>query len=199
MTTIQSMTVTAREGLAFRVPKGSFAKIVDVEGGQVADVFAFVDGDPSEHHSAQHTRAITDRLFPRVGESFYSNRRRPLMTLEADDSPGVHDMLIAACDPHRYRLLGVEGHHHSCAENLHTALAALDVEVPFVPQSINLFMAIPVAPDGTLAWDPAPTAPGASVTFRALEDLVMAVSACPQDVVQINHGSPTAIGVEVGA
>jgi uncharacterized protein YcgI (DUF1989 family) len=58
-------------------------------------------------------------------------------------------------------------------------------------------MNIPVAADGSLDWEPAPTEAGASVTFRALEDLVMVVSACPQDIVPINHCNPTAIGVEV--
>jgi uncharacterized protein YcgI (DUF1989 family) len=43
------------------------------------------------------------------------------MTIEQDDTPGVHDMLIAACDPERYEGLGVSG-HASCADNLLRAL-----------------------------------------------------------------------------
>lgn len=35
----------------------------------------------------------------------------------------MHDTLFAACDRFRYRQLGVEGWHASCAENLHVALA----------------------------------------------------------------------------
>lgn len=194
----QTITVPAREGRAFRVPKGGTARIIDLEGGQVADLFAFMDADVSEHHSAQHTRAVNDRLFPRQGEPFVSNRRRAMMVVEADDTPGIHDMLIAACDPYRYQQLGVEGHHNSCAQNLVDALEELGLETAVIPQSINLFMQIPVAPDGDLAWDPAPTEAGASITFRALEDLVMVVSACPQDIVPINHCDPTSIGVELG-
>ncbi len=54
----------------------------------------------------EHTRAALRRLVPRVGDAIYSTRRRPLVTLVQDTSPGVHDTLIAACDPERYRLLG---------------------------------------------------------------------------------------------
>jgi uncharacterized protein len=197
VTQLQTFTVPAREGRAFRVPKGGSARVIDLEGGQVADVFAFLERDTSEYHSAQHTRAFNDRLFPRPGEPFVSNRRRPLMTIEADDTPGVHDMLIAACDAERFHQLGIEEWHASCAENLMTALRDMGYSTTVVPQSINLFMNIPVGPDGSLDWDPAPTGPGASVTFRAVEDIVMVVSACPQDIVPINHCNPTSIGVEV--
>ena len=103
--------IPAREGRAFRVDAGSSFKVIDPEGRQVADLFCFVDGDVSEYLSAEHTRVAIDRLFPTVGQSFYTNLRRPILTLVADDSPGVHDMLCAACSPSRYQLLGVPGWH----------------------------------------------------------------------------------------
>ena len=99
------MVVPAGGGLAVWVRHGEHLRIVDVEGGQVGDLFAFAAADPGEYLSASHTRTSTSRLFPRVGEQFMTNRRRPILTLVADTSPGVHDMLIAACDPERYRML----------------------------------------------------------------------------------------------
>jgi uncharacterized protein YcgI (DUF1989 family) len=59
--------VPAREGRAVRVPAGAAVRVTDVEGTQVADLFAFCAEDPVELLSAQHTRAALDRLFPRVG------------------------------------------------------------------------------------------------------------------------------------
>ena len=50
-------------------------------------------------------------------------------------------------------------------------------------------MNIPV-PGGELDFLPAPTAPGDSVTLRALADLDVVLSACPQDVLRINGGRP---------
>jgi uncharacterized protein len=197
MSTIDAFHIPAREGRGVSVRAGDRVRVIDPEGGQVADVFAFSVDDSSEYHSAEHTRVYVDRLFPRVGEQFVTNRRRPILTLEADDSPGVHDMLCAACDPSRYHGLGVEGWHASCQENLLGAMRQLGVERVEVPQPINLFMNIPVGADAELGWLPAPTRPGDSTTLRAELDCYVVVSACPQDLVAINAGTPGPIDVEI--
>ena len=191
------IVVPAREARAVEVPAGGRFRVVDLEGGQVVDLFAFVADDVSEYASAEHTRVLNDRLFPRVGEPFATNRRRPILTLVADDSPGVHDMLCAACDPSRYAGLGVEGWHASCQENLRTVMNELghpDVEVP---QPINLFMNIPVREDGTIGWEPALTRPGDSITIRTELDCYVVVSACPQDIVAINNHAPGPLTLEI--
>ena len=180
-----------------QVSAGTTFRIVDVEGKQVADLFAFNAADVSEYHSAMHTRAAVSRLFPNVGEAFTTNRRRPIMTLERDDTPAVHDMLIAPCDPERYAGLGVAGWHASCRENLEIAMRGLGHDHVCHPASINLFMNIPVASDGGLGWEPAPTGPGDSITLRAQMDCIVVVSACPQDIVPINDRNPTSIAIEV--
>lgn len=191
------VVVPAREGRAVEVRAGQRFRIVDLEGQQVGDLFAFTRDDPCEYHSAEHTRGHVSRVFPAVGEQFVTNRRRPILRLVADDSPGHHDMLIAACDPERYRALGVSGWHASCAENLRTALGALGHTPPVVPQPINVFMNIPIADSGALSWLPAATRPGDSVTFQAEIDCVVVVSACPQDIVGINGTGPTSLAVDL--
>jgi uncharacterized protein YcgI (DUF1989 family) len=189
--------VPAREGRGVRVAAGQRVRVIDVEGGQVADTFAFRADDVSEYHSAEHTRAVVSRLFPRPGEHFVTNHRRPILQLDEDTSPGIHDMLCAACDPERYAGLGVEGWHASCRENLERAMAELGFEHVEIPQPINLFMNIPVRADATLGWEPAPTRAGDSVTFRAQMDCIVVVSACPQDLVPINNMRPTAVAIEL--
>lgn len=180
------------------VRAGQQVRVIDREGCQVGDVFAFVLGDTREHHSAAHTRAHVNRLFPAIGERFVTNRRRPLLTLVDDTSPGYHDMLIPACDPARYTALGADSGHASCAQNLTDALAAAVGETPeVIPQPINVFMRIPVDEHGVLRWLPAGTEPGASVTFEAELDCVVVVSACPQDLVGINLGRPTGLDIEI--
>jgi uncharacterized protein len=197
VSTIETIHVPAREGRAVKVGTGGAFRVVDVEGRQVADLFAFNAHDVSEHHSAMHTRAAVDRLLPRVGEAFMTNRRRPILTLERDDTPAVHDMLIAPCDPERYQGLGVDGWHASCQENLERAMRGFGHDGICIPQSINLFMNIPVAQDGSLGWEPAPTEPGDSITLRAETDCIVVVSACPQDIVPINDCNPTPIAIEL--
>jgi uncharacterized protein YcgI (DUF1989 family) len=193
----ETIHIPAREGRGVTVRAGDRVRVIDPEGGQVADVFAFSTDDPSEYHSAEHTRVHVGRLFPRPGEQFVTNRRRPILTLEADDSPGIHDMLFAACDPTRYHGLGVKGWHASCQENLHDAMRQLGLERVEVPQPINLFMNIPVGVDGGLDFLPARTRPGDSTTLRAELDCHLVVSACPQDLVQINAGTPGPIDMEI--
>ncbi|MGV9796853.1 DUF1989 domain-containing protein [Mycobacterium sp. NPDC003449] len=188
--------VPAGTGRAETLRRGDRIRIIDVEGGQVGDVFAFAAADLTEHLSASHTRTATGRLFPEVGEHFLTTRRRPILTLVADTSPGVHDMLIAACDAERYRALGVS-EHRSCAQNLRTALDEAGLRVDGVPQPVNVFMNIPVAEAGGLSWLPAVTRPGDAVEFEAAMDCVLVVSACPMDLNGINGQRPTPLAVEL--
>jgi len=180
------------------VRRGDHVRVIDVEGGQVGDLFAFAAADPGEHLSASHTRTSTSRLFPLIGEQFVTTRRRPILTLVADTSPGIHDMLIAACDPARYRTLGV-ARHASCADNLRNALAQMGLAVDVVPQPVNLFMNIPVRGDGELGWLSAVSRPGDAVTFEAATDCVVVVSACPMDLNAINGAHPTPLAIEVAS
>jgi uncharacterized protein YcgI (DUF1989 family) len=192
----EQIHIPPREGWAVRVSAGDQVRVIDTNGGQVADVFAFNADDLSEYHSAEHTRVFVGRLFPRVGEAFVTQHRRPILTLEADDSPGIHDMLCAACDPDRYRLLGA-ARHASCRDNLERAMAAVGHPQVEIPQPINLFMNIPVGDDWTISFEPAPTRPGDSVTLRAELDCYVAVSACPQDIVGINAAELGPIDLEI--
>ncbi|MDT6987675.1 DUF1989 domain-containing protein [Streptomyces lusitanus] len=187
----ESIDIPAGEGRAVFVDAGQRVKIIDVEGQQVGDVFAFARDDVREYHSASHTRAHVNRLFPAVGEQFVTSLRRPMLTLVEDSSPRRHDMLIAACDPARYAALAAPAHHASCAQNMQDALARLGLSADLVPQPINVFMDIPVGRDGTLTWETATSRPGDSITFQAEIDCVFVVSACPQDLVGINAGAPT--------
>jgi uncharacterized protein YcgI (DUF1989 family) len=49
-----------------------------------------------------------------------------------------------------------------------------------------MFMNIPWTADGRLAWGEPVSTPGCQATFRAEMDLVVAFSACPQDILPIN-------------
>jgi uncharacterized protein YcgI (DUF1989 family) len=103
-----------------------------------------------------------------------------MFQLEEDRTPGVHDMLFAACDPARYGQYGVPD-HPSCAVNLHGALQALGVSPSHVPQPVNFFMNVAVQPDGGVVFGPPRTAAGDWVLLRAFMDCLVVISACPQE------------------
>ncbi|GJD50793.1 hypothetical protein OPKNFCMD_3539 [Methylobacterium crusticola] len=181
------LTIPARKGKAAFVAQGQVVTVVNTHGEQVVDTWAFNRADLTEFMSMEHSRAHTLRLVPRPGDVMRTNRRRPILTWLEDTSGGVHDTLIAACDRHRYAFLGHEGHHDNCTDNLAQGMAELGLVPPNVPSPLNLFMNIPWSPDGTLAFaSPPKPVPGGHVALRAEMELVIAFSACPQDILPIN-------------
>ena len=186
MATSEIVTIPARRGMAARVAAGQRLRVINTHGSQVVDTWAFSARDATEWMSMEASRAWFLRLAAAVGDTFVTNQRRPILTLVEDTSGGAHDTLIAPCDAPRYRLLGVEGHHDNCRDNLHAALAALGITVPATPAPLNLFMNIPWTADGRLAWGEPVSTPGSYALFRAEMDLVVAFSACPQDILPIN-------------
>jgi uncharacterized protein YcgI (DUF1989 family) len=180
------MTLPARRGRAVRLKSGQAIQIINTHGSQVVDTWAFNADDLGEYLSNEHMRPTLGSIFPKVGQPLITNRRRPILMLEADTSPGIHDTLVAACDTYRYGLLGCTDYHDNCDDNLHAALGLIGVRVDTTPSPLNLWMNIPVAPDGSTSWGEPVSKPGDHVILRAVLDCIVAMSACPQDILPIN-------------
>jgi uncharacterized protein YcgI (DUF1989 family) len=183
---MESITLAARTGKALRLGEGQQIRIVNTHGRQVVDTWAFAAGDMAEFMSMEHSRVHMGRVNPVAGSVLLTNRRRPILTLVEDTSGGVHDTLLAACDVHRYRMLGAQGYHRNCTDNLREALAGLGLTPPETPSPLNLFQNSSIKPGGELVIEPPVAPPGAHVTLRAGMDLVIVFSACPQDMVPTN-------------
>ncbi len=184
-------TLPARRGRAVRLAKGQAIQIVNTHGSQVVDTWAFNAEDLGEYLSNEHMRPTIGHVWPRKGDALITNRRRAILMLEEDTSPGRHDTLIAACDNYRYGLLGCTEYHDNCTDNLHAGLAGLGVKVAETPSPLNLWMNIPVAEDGTTTWGEPLSKPGDHVVLRAVMDCIVAMSACPQDILPINGANLT--------
>lgn len=91
-------TIPARRGKAAFVKRGERVRVVNTHGQQVVDTWAFVRHDLREFMSMEHTRPTLEKIRPEVGDSLYTTRRRPIINIVEDTSPGVHDTLMAACD-----------------------------------------------------------------------------------------------------
>ncbi|MFI2206734.1 DUF1989 domain-containing protein [Streptomyces sp. NPDC020192] len=180
-------TLAARTGTAFQVSQGGTLRVINTYGSQVVDTWAVARQEPQHGLSMAHTRAMLGRLTVKAGDELVDDRRRPILHIAEDTSPGVHDTLIPACDPVRYQQLGRKGHHDNCSDNCHRALAESglpDLLTP-VPAPLNLFMNVPVNSDGD------------SVLLRALTDVVVVLPACPQDLVPVNGDLQQPRDVEV--
>lgn len=180
------VTIPARSGKATFVNKGERIRVINTHGAQVVDTWAFNREDLTEFMSMEHTRAHALTVFPTTGTTMRTNRRRPILTFVEDTSGGIHDTLIAACDRYRYELLGCSGYHDNCTDNLRKGLQELGLTPPETPSPLNLFMNIPLTPKGGVSFEAPVSTPGSYVTLRAEMDLVIAFSACPQDVLPIN-------------
>jgi uncharacterized protein YcgI (DUF1989 family) len=178
--------IPARRGVADRMKKGQTLKVVNTHGSQVVDFWAFNAEDLAEPMSMEHTRVHLCRIIPQVGDSLTTNKRRPILTITKDTSPGIHDTLIASCDIYRYEQLGAIGYHDNCTDNLGMALKEIGLERIIHPAPFNLFMNIPVVDGNNVKFEPAVSKPGDYIEFRAEMDCVVAFSTCPQDMVPIN-------------
>ena len=179
-------TVPARQGRALRLNRGQSLRLINTHGTQVLDFWAFNAVDPREFLSMEHLRASLGRIMPKAGDSLVTNRRRAILSFQEDSSPGIHDTLIAACDAYRYASLGCRDYHENCTDNLYAALRAIGVEPSECPAPLNLWMNIPVAADGSVSFDAPVSKPGDHVVFRAELDCIIAMSACPQDMLPVN-------------
>ena len=195
---LKTIDVPARSGKAFEVAAGNLIRIIDLEGAQPVDFWAFNKENHLEFLSCEHTKPSIEKLFPHVGDSAYTNLRRKIVTVVADNSPGQHDMQYAACDPARYVELGADEGHESCQVNLHLALESLDIHLDFTPQPWNLFTNFFINPDGTFTIKPPETKPNDDIVLRAEMPAYIAVSACPQDLNLTCGGTPTDIRIEIG-
>lgn len=64
------------------------------------------------------------------------------------------------------------------------------LDADWVPDPLNLFMNVPINHYGGLDLKPPTSEKGQYVVLRAEVDLVIAISACPQDLNLVNEGEP---------
>lgn len=191
--------IPARKGKAAHVKKGQKIKVINTKGQQVVDFWAFNAEDFREFLSMEHTRVAIGRIIPKVGDALVTNKRRPILAFAEDNSGGIHDTLLAACDRWRYETLGCKEYHDNCTDNLAAAMGALGLTAPETPSPFNLFMNIPVVDGNAIEFRPPVSTPGSYVVLRAELDCVAAFSCCPQDLTPVNGAAmrPTEAHFEV--
>jgi hypothetical protein len=191
--------VPARTGRAFRMRGGQFVRVTNIHGSQVVDTWAISADDPLETSSMDHTRSLNSNIFFTEGMVVFSSRRRPMLAMVKDSAGVRHDTLLCPCSRELYTQLGFNAHHRSCTDNFHEALAEEGVALNVTPASLNLFMNVPVSADGAVDRLPPSTTAGDYVVMRAEMDLVLVLSACPQDVTPINgeRREPNDVAVQI--
>ncbi|KZK84462.1 hypothetical protein PsAD46_03433 [Pseudovibrio sp. Ad46] len=179
-------TLPARTGVAVRLEAGQSLIVVNPTGTQVCDFWAFNPSNLYEYLSMSHCRTALASLVPTVGDILVSNARRSMLTLVRDTSSGVHDTVIAACDHARYQQLGCKEYHDNCTDNLRQALKSIGLEAKVIPDPFNLWMNVPITSARRTEWAAPVSRPDDEIEFRAEVDVLVVMSACPQDVTPVN-------------
>lgn len=196
-------TVRAGDYYFERLAAGQTLRIVDLEGNQAADTLFFCAHDPSERYSAMDTIREQGNLYLTTGSILRSNENQPMLEIVADIC-GCHDTVGGACATEsntvRYDL--EKRCMHACRDSWMLAIQEREefgLTKDDIGHNINFFMNVPVTEDGGLTFADGISAPGKYVELKALMDVIVLISNCPQLNNPCNGYNPTPIDVLVWA
>jgi len=196
-TAAAEVVVPAERGRGVLVDKGQLVDIIDLEGQQVGDLVAWLRARPDEYMSPAHTVSCNASIRLGVGSQLFTNHRNPIFTILRDDV-GKHDIIVPCCDPERYSRDFGRHDHRSCLANLEEARDLLGLKHELRGETAwNVFMHNRVTEDGKVVTDMASHPAGSTITLRAEADLVLLLSACPQDLTPCNAFNPTPMKIVV--
>lgn len=194
---LASIHVPGGHGRAFGVKSGDRIKLIDVKGQQALDFVAHNAEDLTETLSSVETRRSLLSLYIKTGDVLLSNRGRPMLKL-VEDTIGVHDYTIPACDASRFEVDFAVPGHRNCLDNMFEPLGAFGFGSPLqLPEPFNFFQSSPVVEDGRTGVVDPPSKPGDYIVLQCLMDLTCAVSSCPQDIIPGNGLVPTEFEIHV--
>ena len=180
-----------------QLSKKQTVRIINHEGGQVVDTWAFSQSKPTEHMSMEHSRSALYKLWFEPGDTLVGNSFNPMLTIKNDTSPGMHDTLHAACSQASYRYYGEGDNHPNCQDNLLHALSEQGIVCQNIPCPWNLFEHALIDEQMKLTDLPASAKQGDYIELVAETDVVLVCSACPSLVGRISGESPPGALLEI--
>jgi len=174
--------IEPQTGEAITLKQGQVIRIIDIEGGQVADLFCFAKGKVEEALSSGHTTDYNSKLFLSVDDVLYSNQSNPMFTITADQV-GKHFMLYAPCSQKMFeKSYGVSKAHPNCLNNLVNALKKFGIKTSQITTPLNIFMNIDISELGEITIMPPKSKAGDFIELRAEMDLIVGITACSAGV-----------------
>ena len=184
-----------------RIERGQTLRILDLEGNQAADTLFYNADDPAERYSATDTVREQANLYLTTGTILKTNLNNDLLQIVADTC-GRHDTVGGACATEsntvRYDL--EKRCMHACRDSWMLAIQEHEefgLQKEDITHNINFFMNVPVTPEGGLTFEDGISAPGKYVELRALMNVIVLISNCPQLNNPCNGYNPTPIEVLV--
>jgi aminomethyltransferase len=193
--------VDAASALSYEVRAGEYIQIIDVRGKQCSDFLAFhkakLEAGSERGLDGVVTRTLMGNAYPQPGlhGKFYDLDMDPLVEV-VQDTVGRHDTFALACQAKYYEDMGYPG-HINCTDNFNRALSEFQIAPRKGWEALNLFYNTAFDSSMQLISDEPWSRPGDYVMVRALEDLVCASSACPDDIDPSNAWEVTDVHVRV--
>ena len=183
------------EVLGVTVSQGTKVRVVNPQGHQVVDLWAFVGSSSTEYLSMAHNRTAHYTTRFQEGDVLVSNRFMPMLRFAKDTTDGFHDSFHAACSAQSYAFFGSDQQYPNCEDNLRIVLKDADMDFLITPSPWNLFEKSFVNKDGSLSDGATSAGAGDFVELIAECELFMAFSACRSTIGNIQNGEPA--GAEV--
>jgi len=193
--------VDKASALSYEVREGEYIQIIDVKGKQCSDFLAFhahkLQDGLERGLDGVTTRTLMGSAVPAPGiySKFFDVDMDPLVQV-VRDTVGRHDMFALACTPKYYEDLGYPG-HISCTENFNGQVTPYGIAERNGWEALNFFYNTGFDRDHVMFMDEPWSRPGDYVLLRAMNDLVCASSACPDDVDPANGWEITDVHVRV--
>jgi urea carboxylase-associated protein 1 len=181
------------------VKNGQTLRILDLEGNQAADTLFYSASDPGERYSAIDTIREQGNIYLTAGTKLLSSECNEMLEIVADTC-GRHDTLGGACatESNTVRYALEKKCMHACRDSWMLAVAEHEefgIGKRDITHNINFFMNVPVTPDGQLTFEDGISDAGKYVEMKALMDVIVLISNCPQLNNPCNAYNPTPVEV----
>lgn len=185
--------IPACSGMKIDVKQGQSITVIDIEGGQVVDFFAEVNGNVNEFLSTGVTIDCNESLKLNVGDIIYTNLYRHMIKVITDDV-GEHDLLHPCCRPEMYDFFYHNGEEHpNCFDNINRVLD--EQRAVIVP--VNLFMHTKISTNGSISVEEPVSKAGDKIVLKALMDITLGVAACSVSESKCNRGTCSPVKIVV--
>ena len=186
---------------AYKVKKGQWIQIVDIQGRQCSDFQAFAQRklDKGIEHEIDPTttRSLMGSIYPQPGllSKYWTVDQEPLVEMVQD---GVmrHDTFGAACTARGYEDAGYPG-HINCTDNINGSTEKFGLNPRASWPALNFFYNTALDAHHQIIHDDPYTRPGDYLMMQAQDDLVCVSTSCPSDIDATNGWDPTDIQVRV--
>jgi len=193
----QQFLIPPKSAHAFLLPSDQTVKVIDIQGQQVSDLVTFSETDPKEKFDQARTRVNNWTNLVTKGTVLYSNRNTPLFKVIQDDV-GVHDIMFPCCNRFVYETIFHAPEKKGCFENLAEAVEQFNLKSDDLPNPFNIFMNTFVdSKTGEIGIRTSPSKAGDSITMKALTNLIVAFTACSDDLSDCNGKKCKPIKVEI--